>query len=90
MGSMVAGIVFALSGHFILGINMPDLDVQVLLPALLLVADDLLQKPSYGSLLSPPFWLRYVDYLSYSVFGAAHRDAEQICHATNHRIPETS
>ena len=48
VGSMVAGIVFALSGHFILGINMPDLDVQILLPALLLAADGLLQQPSHG------------------------------------------
>lgn len=48
VGAMVAGISFGLSGQFILGINMPDLDVQILLPALLLVADELLQNPSYG------------------------------------------
>ena len=46
-GSMVAAIIFGLSGHFILEVNMPDLDAQIWLPALLLAVDKQLQKPSY-------------------------------------------
>ncbi len=54
--SLIAGIIFALCGHFVLYVNMPDMDVQMWLPALLLIADKLLEKPNYrtffaGSLL---------------------------------------
>jgi hypothetical protein len=44
-GSLVAAIAFGLSGHFALYVNMFDLDVQIWVPALLLVAERLLIKP---------------------------------------------
>lgn len=48
-GSLVAGIAFGLSGHFVFYINMPDLDVQIWLPALLLATENLLKRPTYRS-----------------------------------------
>lgn len=50
-GSLIAGIIFSLSGHFILEVNMPDLDVQIWLPALLLVSDNLARKQSFKAFL---------------------------------------
>jgi Bacterial membrane protein YfhO len=46
-GSLVAGIAFSLSGHFIYYINMADLDAQIWLPALLLATHKLAEKPTY-------------------------------------------
>jgi hypothetical protein len=46
-GSLVAGIAFGLSGHFIYYINMADLDAQIWLPTLLLATHKLQKKPSY-------------------------------------------
>ncbi len=50
-GSMIAAIAFALCGHFILEVNMPDLDAQIWLPALLLMMDRLLRQLSYRTFL---------------------------------------
>lgn len=46
-GALIAAMVFALSGHFIYYINMPDLDAQIWLPALALAALRLVQNPRY-------------------------------------------
>jgi len=46
-GSLVAGIAFGLSGHFIFYISMADLDAQIWLPALLLATHKLAEKPTY-------------------------------------------
>ena len=51
-GSIIAAIIFTLSGHFILEVNMPDLDVQIWLPGLLLAAEELLQKPTYRAFIA--------------------------------------
>jgi hypothetical protein len=50
-GSLIAAVMFALSGHFIYYINMPDLDAQIWLPALALAALKLLQNTRYPSFL---------------------------------------
>jgi Bacterial membrane protein YfhO len=47
-GSLVSAIAFGLCGHFIYYINMPDLDAQIWLPALLLATHKLAEKPTYG------------------------------------------
>jgi Bacterial membrane protein YfhO len=47
-GSLVAGIAFGLSGHFIYFINMADLDTQMWLPAFLLATHKLASKPTYS------------------------------------------
>lgn len=46
-GGLVAAMIFALSGHFIYYVNMPDLDAQIWLPALALTALKLLQNARY-------------------------------------------
>jgi Bacterial membrane protein YfhO len=46
-GSFVAGIAFGLSGHFILYVNMADLDVQIWLPVLMLATEYLIRRPAY-------------------------------------------
>lgn len=55
VGSLVAGVVFGLSGHFVFYVNMADLDVQILLPALLLAAERISQKPSYRMFVGTTF-----------------------------------
>jgi membrane protein YfhO len=47
-GSIIASIIFMLSGHFVLEINMPDPDVQIWLPGLLLAVEELSSRPSYA------------------------------------------
>jgi hypothetical protein len=46
-GSLVAGITFGLSGHFIYYINMADLDAQIWLPVFLIATRKLAEKPTY-------------------------------------------
>ena len=50
-GSLVAGIAFGLSGHFVLYVNMADLDVQIWLPALLLATENLLKRLAYRTFI---------------------------------------
>jgi hypothetical protein len=51
-GSLVSAIIFMLSGHFVLEINMSDPDVQLWLPGLLLAIEELLRKPRYRTFVA--------------------------------------
>lgn len=51
-GSLVGAIIFMLSGHFILEMNMPDPDVQIWLPGLLLAIEEVLRKPRYRTFVA--------------------------------------
>jgi len=54
-GSLIAGIAFSLCGHLVLYVNMTDLDVQIVLPALLLAVDRLALKPNYRTFVVTVF-----------------------------------
>ncbi len=55
IGSLVSGIAFSLSGHFVLYVNMADLDVQILLPGLLLAVNRFVSKLSYPIFIATAF-----------------------------------
>ncbi len=59
-GSLIAGITFSLCGHLVLYVNMTELDVQILLPALLLAVDRLALKLNYRMFLATVFLVALV------------------------------